>query len=314
MPGIVAAWIAVLFAFVLGGCDVLTLLHGFPEPKIDTQGALPVELSYREGKGGLVILSGRVNGRAEVDFILDTGAPVTVLIDGERSAALGFDTSRARRLGPSDDPASPIGVIQRGLTLAFGELTLDQLTAVVLPEASLACPDRFRSIGFGGVIGSDLFRRFVVEVDPPSRRVRLHDPNAWKIPPEAIEVPITFDRGHPFVDTTITLPDGRRVSLSMHLDTGMTSALALVADRDPALTMPDGGEVAKVCFVSGWQEIRSGPAVSVGLGRATFSGVATSYSTGAGRPAVQQRGAVGSGMLSQRRYAVDYPAKRLVLY
>ena len=120
---------------MLGSCDVATILHGFPEPKIVTQSELPLELSYREGKGGLVILSGRVNGKGEVDFVLDTGAPVTVLIDGERTSGLGIDTSNARRLGPSDDPAAPIGVIRGGLTLAFGDVTLRGLTAVVLPES-----------------------------------------------------------------------------------------------------------------------------------------------------------------------------------
>jgi hypothetical protein len=168
-------------------------------------------------------------------------------------------------------------------------------------------------VGFAGVIGADLFRRFVVEVDPRSRRVRLHEPARWKAPAAAIQVPITFDRGHPFVDTKVTLPDGRFVTQAMHLDTGMTSAIALVAARDSAFIMPESGAVTRACFVSGWQEVRSGPPVSVSLGAATFSDVATSYSTGAGQPAVQHGGAVGSGMLSQRAYVVNYPAKRLVL-
>ena len=126
-------------------------------------------------------------------------------------------------------------------------------------------------------------------------------------------MPITFDHGHAFVDTKVTLPDGRFVTLPMHLDSGMTSALALVADRDSVLAMPEGGQATKVCFVSGWRDGRSGPAVSVGLGSAMFPNVATSFSTKADRPAVQQRGAVGSGLLSQRPYAVNYPGKRLVL-
>jgi hypothetical protein len=51
--------------------------------------------------------------------------------------------------------------------------------------------------------------------------------------------------GHPFVDTTVTLPDGRFVMQPMHLDTGMTSAIALVADRGSALSLPEGGAVTQ---------------------------------------------------------------------
>ena len=204
-------------------------------------------------------------------------------------------------------------MLREGTRLAFGAVSLDGLTAVVLPETSLACPERMRTVGFAGVIGADLFRRFVVEVDTNAKRVRLHEPAAWSPPRSAVEVPLTFDNGHPYVETTVTLPDGRSVTSRMHLDTGMTSSLALVAAPDTPFAMPEGGEVTQACFVSGLRDVRSGPAVSVALGAAIYAGVATSFSGRDDRPVVQQRGAVGSGMLSQRPYAVDYPNKRLVL-
>lgn len=301
-----------LAVLALAGCDVVTMLHGFPEPRVAVQGALPIELPYRTGKGGVVILSGRVNGRADVDFILDTGAPVTVLIDGEKTTSLGFDTTKARPLGPADDPASPIGVVQPGLTVAFGGVTLTGLSAAVLPEKSLACPEKYQSVGFAGVIGADLFRRFVVEVDPVAGRVRLHDPAAWRTPDGAVAVPIRFDNGHPFIETRITLPSGATLALPMHMDTGMNAALALVAGSHPALAMPVDGEVTKACYVGGIRDVRSGPPVAVAIGGAQFADVRPSYSPKGDRPAVQQGGAVGSGLLSLRRYAIDYPQKRLV--
>ncbi len=62
-------------ALAMAGCDTLSLLLGFPEPVVAVHSALPVELAYREGRGGIVLLTGRVNGKADVDFVLDTGAP-----------------------------------------------------------------------------------------------------------------------------------------------------------------------------------------------------------------------------------------------
>src|SRR5262245_21478255 len=97
----------------LAGC-------GFREPKVAVDGALPLDLAYREARGGLVLLTGRVNGKADVDFILDTGAPVSVIIDGKRTAALGLDTSGARPLGDPSNPATPQGIIQGGMDFRFG--------------------------------------------------------------------------------------------------------------------------------------------------------------------------------------------------
>jgi len=56
----------------------------------------------------------------------------------------------------------PIGIVRSGLALAFGDIALAGVTAVVLAEGSLACADRYRTVGFAGVIGADLFRSFVV--------------------------------------------------------------------------------------------------------------------------------------------------------
>jgi hypothetical protein len=102
--------IAILLAaaLLLAGCNLRYALLGFPQPVVEVAGTAPIELGYREAKGG-VILRGRVKCKADVDFILDTGAPVTVLIDGTQTAALGLDSSRARPLGGAHIPvAAPV--------------------------------------------------------------------------------------------------------------------------------------------------------------------------------------------------------------
>jgi hypothetical protein len=249
----------------------------------------------------------------DVEFILDTGAPVTVLIANAHTAPLRIDTSKARRLGPADDPASPTGVIERGLTLTFGDVALTGLAAVVLPESTLACPERFREVGFEGVIGADLFRRFVVDVDPARQRVTLHEPSTWTPPAGAAVVPIRLESGHAYIDATLVLPDGESVTLPMHLDTGMTTALALVGGSHPSLAMPAQGEVTRSCFVSGRRDVRTGTPMGVRLGGAAFDGVAPRFAEKRDVPSVQQGGAVGSGLLSTRRYVIDYPGRRLVV-
>jgi hypothetical protein len=312
MPNLAKGWAIVAATLALGGCDALEMLHAFPEPTIDVRGTLPVELPYREGKGGVVILTGRVDDKVTLDFILDTGAPVSLLIDGASTAALGFDTSHARTLGPKDDPASPIGIVQPGLSFRFDRIALSGVSAVVMPERLLACPDRYRSLGFAGVIGADLLRRFVVEVDPAAKRVRLHDPAHWVPPKDAPVAELRFDHGHAFVDTKVTLPSGETLALPMHLDTGMTTALALVAGSNPGLAMPATGEIVTSCFVGRMREDRLGAPVSVDIGGARFADVTPRYSPAGERPRVQEGGAVGSGLLSTRHYAIDFPGRRVV--
>jgi hypothetical protein len=298
----------------LAGCDTLALLAGFPAPTIAVSQPLPVALDYREGPGGIVMLSGRVNDRADVEFVLDTGAPVTVFIDGPATAPLAFDTSKARRLGPSDDPAAPIGALARDLALAFGPVALAGVTAVVLPEAALACPERYRRMGFAGVIGADLFRRFVVEVDPGEQRVRLHEPAGWRVPDGASVVPLVMENGHPYARAVLALPSGARVERHVHVDTGMNRALTLVGgDAAAALPLPADGEVTRTCFVGGLRELRAGAPLDLQLGGVTVARVRPDYAKPGETTSAQANGAIGAALLAGWRYAVDYPGRRLVL-
>jgi hypothetical protein len=304
--------VTVAAALMIAGCDLHSFVSGLREADVSAAGGMPVVLPYREGKGGVVILTGRVNGRTDVDFILDTGAPVTVLIDGSKTAALQLDTTGARPLGDPNDPATPVGVIQQGFALTFGDVSLTGVSAVVLSEKSMPCPERIEEVGFSGVIGADLFRRFVVEVNPAARRVTLHDPSIWRLPAGATAVPLAFHHGHAFVDAKVTLDSGEQIALPLHVDTGMARSLALVAGNPPAVEMPVTGEVRKGCYVGGLREARIGPPVTVSLAAMRFPVESPEYSARGTRPAVQDGGAIGSGVLSTQRYAVDYRGNRLV--
>jgi hypothetical protein len=305
--GLAAAVLALAAA-----CD-LRYLGGLPEPTIRVAAQSPIELPFREALDGIVLVTGRVNGKHDVEFILDTGAPVTVLVDGPRTAGLGLDTSKARRLGDPNDAASPTGVIQGGFSVDFGPVALTDLTAVVIPIASLPCRERFDSIGFGGVIGANLFRRFVVEVDWTTHRIRLHEPVTWSSA-GARSVPITFAGGQPYVDATVVLPEGTRADVRLHLDTGMNNALALTAGAHPAFTMPTEGRIRTSCFVSGQGTTRDGPPVIVSLAGTPIDNVTPTYSATPSARGVREVGALGAGLFKRGKIAIDYPGRRLFLY
>lgn len=296
-------------ALALAACDPHRIVMGFPEPRLDV--ALPAELAYREAKGGLVVLTGRVNDRADVDFILDTGAPVTVLIDGPRTAALGLDSSKARPLGNRDNPATPVGDIQGGFRIDFGALALSGLSAVVIPQKTLPCQEGFEEIGFGGVIGADLFRGLVVEIDPRAKRVRFHDARAWQAPPSSASLPMGFRNGHPFVDARVVFANGRAVETSMNVDTGLNRPLTLVGgDRFP---MPANGKPRRSCLVNGTRDEREGDAVTVELGGVKLAVAAPIYSEAPNLVDGAGSGTLGAALFAGRRLFIDYPGKRLVI-
>ncbi len=310
-PGRTAAVLAL--ALAAGGCNLHDALFGFPEPKVSVAAPLPVDLAYREGPGGQVLLAARVNGRADVDFILDTGAPVSVLLAGARTAALGLDTSGAAPLGDPDNPATPVGVIRDGFGLAFGPVAIDALTMVVVPESSMPCRERFEAAGFAGVIGADLFRRFVVEIDPQAHRVRLHDPATWRPAAGAAVVPIEMRHGHPFVEATLEPAGARPVTAAVNLDTGMNRAAVLATGGDSGLAMPAQGEKRESCLVNGRRTSLLGPPVTVRLGGASLVAEQPAYTEQPNVVDGRQASTLGMGLFRGRRLVIDFPGRRIAI-
>jgi predicted aspartyl protease len=178
---------------------------------------VPIQLS-----SNLAILDVRVDQSAPLHFVLDTGASGSVL-----------DAGRARELGLRLTPAGAVsttgGTLEaesaEGVHLHVGTLEIGGVTLTALPL------DRLSS-GLGrrvdGILGYEVFERYVVEIDPTARTVAFHAPAAFTAPASARSVPISIEDGTPFVITRL-VAKGKVVRGKLQLDTGATGALTLTS-------------------------------------------------------------------------------------
>jgi hypothetical protein len=302
--------LALLATLLLGSCALRYALVGLPAPRYAATVAAPIELPFREA-AGLMLVAGTVNG-TPADFVLDTGAPVTVLVNGPQLAPLALDTRHARKLGPADNPAVPVGVIQSGFTLAFGPVTMSQLTAVIIEGAGLPCRERFETLGFAGVIGADLFRRYVVEVDHGRQRIVLHEPATWRAAATVGTLALDFRGGLPF--TVVELRGAAPIpAVRLLVDTGADDTLTLIAGSRPELQLPAAVEPRESCFVAGMRRTWRGVPLDLAFGDEVATQVATSYEDGDAVLRGERHGSIGIGLLKRYVFAIDYPGRRIVL-
>jgi hypothetical protein len=300
-------------AFALASCDQVELARlylGNSYTDAEARRPLPLTLPLKEVDGWMIV-DAKVNGKAPVGFVLDTGASVVALIDSERTRHLGLDMRNVRRLGSADDLAAPTGARQEGLDIDFGGLVLKDQTALAIPAASLGCKDEARKAPFDGVIGHDLFRRYTVVVDRDAGTVTFHEPKRYKYEGTGTIVPAPLSSRQPFVDAKIA-PAKTSTFVRLHVDTGAGIDVTLFPGTSPAIKAPESGPVRSACFVGGKANYRIGAPIGVGLGgRTTITPV--EYALDGEVVASGQQGRIGAKFLARYNLVIDYARERIIL-
>ena len=89
-----------------------------------------------------------------------------------------------------------------------------------------------------GIIGYDIFKNFVVEINYSSKYIRLHKLNSFK--PKSSKkwktIPINIHRMKPYVDAKVTIDEVEK-PVKLLIDTGSSDALWLFEDLDKKLTL-----------------------------------------------------------------------------
>lgn len=233
--------------------------------------AAPLACWYEHG---VIVVPANVAGAAG-DYILDTGAPRTELHD-----------TRAQGMGLSGDAAQ--GDVDIG-GFSFPERSL----AIVSQDArTYAFPTPI-----AGVIGADVLKAVIVDVDFRPCRVELHAPA--EAPASKTRSPVQdlhWMAGRPVV--WAALSDGataRRIQLAP--STGLDAAVRLAPGEVSSMAAP----ASLAPYETGRAELRA-----LSMSGALFENLKAGLSG-------DEVSAVGPGVLERWRLRFDFPAGRLLL-
>ena len=144
------------------------------------------------------------------------------MIDQAQAARLGLNTT------PGSDVVTGGGSVESteipDVFIDVGRLKLPKLTLVAIDLAPLAS-------GLGepiaGILGYEVFKEYVIQIDYAGGTVDFHDPARYAAPTDAEIVPIAIEDQAPFVRSEILGPSGSTAA-RLEFDTGQTGALTLV--------------------------------------------------------------------------------------
>jgi predicted aspartyl protease len=265
--------------------------------------AIPIHLASNK-----VHLQVAFGDREPVWMLLDSGANVTILnreLADEMGLELRNETvgnqaagGRSFRVAFTDVPDYRVpGLELRGRTVAV----LERRT-----QPSNGHPSR-------GLLGADLFRRFVVDIDYPARTIRFHDPASFEYDGSGAVVPIDVDEnGKSLVEAELRGLSAEPIAAVVSIDTGGRGFLTLNA---PFVSEHELMPMTVGVGVGGEVRHYMARLPELGIGPLRFRGLPTSLAppgtTGAYGSAAKS-GVLDASSLVDFRVLFDYSHKRVI--
>src|SRR6266404_7134729 len=261
--------------------------------------------------GNLILLQVRVNNSDSLRFILDTGADTSV-IDAQRAKALSLKPEG--KIVGSGGAGTAEATFTKGVSVSLSGVELLDQKIYVLPLESLSALGR----KIDGVLGNDVLKEFVVEIDYSAGTINLYEPRGYRYSGTGKIIPLTIDEGLLFVRASVT-PQGRApIEARFEIDSGSTGAILLntpfVESHKLLATVPktiqtnSGG-------VGGTAKMLIGRVNNVRLGRFVIDHPITHFSQAAKGDYASSKydGLIGDRILSRFKVIVDYSRRRMIL-
>ncbi len=165
-------------------------------------------------QGNVVFVKGVIGSSQALDLVLDSGSSRTSF--GESVAAgLNYDLS-LKALSATPNGQKELSVIKDLEIRLCGKQVVEPI-AVVYPLEFLTKAVKRR---VDGIIGIELFRKYVVVIDYPARTLQISEPDGFGYAGPGESIPVTYNRRLPIVAGYVTPFGGKPIPMKLMVDSG----------------------------------------------------------------------------------------------
>jgi predicted aspartyl protease len=262
----------------------------------------------------LVVLQGSINGSRALAFILDTGASATVISD-----------SRAKELGLKLEGKTDATTQGGSIEASFVKDVSLNLSGVEFPKMTLVAV-RLSGLEAGlgrkidGILGYEIFNRFVVEIDHASKVVTFYEPQGYKHSGHGEVIPISIEDNTPFVVGRITGP--KQIEGKFLIDTGAPGILNIAgpfAAKHKLLdSVPHTISITSGALLAGRSSGKIGRVKGFQMGSLVIRKPVVNFSQDTGgsegdEASTEYGGLIGGEILRRFKLIIDYSRKQIIL-
>ncbi|MBS1554977.1 MAG: aspartyl protease family protein [Bacteroidetes bacterium] len=224
--------LVVLFIFVLNDSFCQQQILGFSLPPDINRVEIPIEIH-----NNLAVVPVVLNNTLPLKFIVDTGVRTAILTEKIYSDILNLSYSRKYTISGAGGQKLVDAYLTNNVTFDMPGVHGQGHSMLVLDQDYLELKNSM-GIEVHGILGYELFSRFVVTVNYETKRLILERPDKFK-PRKSFQVlPITVEDTKPFIRVPLAMTDSAKLIAKLLVDSGASHGIFLEIDSDSAVQVP----------------------------------------------------------------------------
>jgi hypothetical protein len=221
-----------LLFFILIHSASLAQVLGFSLSRGQKSVKMPIEVF-----NNLVVVPVVLNGQLPLKFILDTGVRTAILTEKTFSDILNLSYARKYTISGPGGKKIVDAFITNNVSLDLPGVHGEGHAMLVLEEDYLELRN-YLGTDVHGILGYELFSRFIVEIDYERKQLTLTTTDKFKKKRKFRTIPISIEDTKPYVISQITMHDSSQVNAKLLVDSGASHGLVLEPSSSPVLKVP----------------------------------------------------------------------------
>jgi hypothetical protein len=186
----------------------------------------------------LVIIPIFINNSDTLHFILDTGVQSTLLTNLANNDSLVLSHIRKVQVKGLGAGMETEAYQSQGNIINIGDVRCENSEMLILTKDIFLLSTKLGTT-VHGLIGYDVFKHFVVEIDYDNKILTLHNSEKYKRNKQkGTRLPITIENRKPYLQTNIVQDDSTKISVKLVIDTGASHSLSLEKTATSAIKIP----------------------------------------------------------------------------
>ncbi len=269
----------------------------------------------------LIVVPVVLNNQLPLRFILDTGVRTTILTEKAYSDILDLAYTKKYIIsGIGSENRDVEAYITNGVTLSMPGIKGMGHAMLVLEEDYLELRN-YLGTEVHGILGYEVFSRFIVKIDYDNKVIILTTPEHFKPKKSYDEIPIIIEDTKPYIQTFVTYNnEDSPISVKLMIDSGASHGLLLDSKSDKSLYIPENNLDCNLGRgLAGNLQGKIARIHNFKIGNRSWDDVLITFPTSSSlldsikRGDVFRNGSIGGEILSRFKVIFDFPGERIYL-